>query len=168
MRYIQFAIQLLVAAFMASAAAGMLFLFLLMAGTAAGGGVDFVAGVLFAALFSFLLGGAAIIPAVTLMAVPAFLVGGALCLAGRRHARFRQRRTFALTGALVGGVAYALLTPAGTWGILDAEPRWAFMTFAISGACSALVFRSSVQLLGSFLENGIWEVDTHLRESGPL
>jgi hypothetical protein len=135
----------------------MLVLFLLMVSAAAEGGVGAaIGGTIFAAIFSVVAGGVAIVPAVTLLTIPTMFVGGSLCLLARSRAWLGRASTFIIAGALLGAAAYVRLVPTGRLAAFE-DPRplavshpSPIMIFLIAGACSALVFRSTMGVIGSF------------------
>jgi hypothetical protein len=166
MRPFGFTIQLLLTSVVASATAGLLALTLLVAGVAArdGGGVT-LGSTLYALLFALVLGGLAIIPAVTLLTIPTMFVGAFVWLLAGRRAWAGRPSSFAVTGAVAGGIGYAMLAPAGPLGLLmDSAGAvgtewWAGAAFLIAGACSGLVFRSTMHALGSFFGEDVKEED---------
>jgi len=159
MRKHAFIIQLILASAVASAAAGMLVLFLILAEQLAASepGAAALAGrLLFALFFTLFVGGLAILPAVTLATLPAFLAGAILWTLGRSRAWARRRSAFALAGAGLGGAARFLLArtdmtddlvglgPAALSGAATAG------AFLLAGAASGLVFRAAMIIIGRF------------------
>ncbi len=156
MRPFAFTIQLLLSSLVASATAGLLAVTLLVTGVAANHGGVAPGGTLFSFLFGLVLGGFAIIPAVTLLTIPTMFVGGSLWLLAERRAWVGRPSSFAVAGAVAGGIGYAMLALAGPLGLLIDSAGvvgtewWAGAAFLIAGACSGVVFRSTMHALGGF------------------
>lgn len=159
MRQHAFVIQLILAAALASAAAGMLVLFFTLAtqlAASAPGPGAFVGRLLFALFFSLFVGGLAILPGVTLMIVPAFLAGALLWTLGRSRAWARRPAAFASSGAGLGAAARLLL--AGTdmtqdltrLGPVAFSGASAAAAFLLAGAVSGLIFRAGMLIIGRF------------------
>ncbi len=166
MRPIAFISRLLLASVVASGAAGFLTLILLLLGSRLehGGGIG-AGDALFAFMLGLIVGGFAMIPAVALLTVPTMLVGGFLWYLAGSLRWARRKSSFAAAGALLGGLAYPMSVAAGPMALLP-DPGllvggvWlALATFLIAGACSGLVFRSTMFALAGFFEEEAEEED---------
>ena len=164
MPFLAFLVRVTLASMTASAAAGMAAMFFLVAMSIEPPGLGaVVAGMIVAAILTIFLGGAAAFPAVMYLTVPAIVLGGSLWLLGRRRSWPRRPLTAAIVGILVGGIAYALLIPAGpleqflTPRMIELGWPIAGSAFLIAGACAGLVFRSSMLVFGAFIGGDVDE-----------
>jgi hypothetical protein len=171
MRPLAFLVRLLLASALASAVAGFLvfFLLLLLTRVAMFGPEAALGSLLLATLISLSMGGFAIVPAVTVLTAPTFLVGGCLWLLGSKRPWARRRTALAIAGALLGGLASAVLVPANGLVPLEAPAplglarHLGFVIFLIAGALSGLAFRSAMAMVGTFFGD---EADPQEQMSG--
>lgn len=166
MRSFAFMSRLLLASVVASGAAGFLTLILsLLALRFENGGGIGAGDALFGFMFGLILGGLAIIPAVTLLTIPTMVVGGSLWHVAGKRAWARRPSSFAAAGALVGGMAYPMLVATGPSASLPAlgpvvGGLWLpLATLLIAGACSGLVFRSMMIALAGLFGEEVEEDD---------
>lgn len=146
------ALQLALAALLASAGGGLVLVLLasaaaIAAGAAEGGATLAAAPAILA--IAFFGAGLAIGPAVGTAWLPAFAVGSALWLAGRSREWPRRRLAWALGGAAAASACWLRVSASGTpastsFGLLELPGPALAALFLLAGAVAGQLFRSAL------------------------